>query len=227
MNVVVREFDRPDPELVAGFRGLTTGGVCDAMGRSNHMAAAIKAVAPGMKLLGPALTVRTYPADNLMIHKAATLAQPGDVVVVDAGGHLDTAVLGDMLAYSMKVHGVVGTVIDGAARDVDGLVALGFATFARALSPMGPVKASPGSVNVPIDCGGVTVHPGDIVFGDGDGVVVVPRASAAIVLEKARTQAAKEEKMRARIAKGEFIFDALNLGEALKALGVTETQRGS
>jgi 4-hydroxy-4-methyl-2-oxoglutarate aldolase len=226
MNVIVREFARPDPQVVKGFEGIPTGVVSDAMGRTGSMIAEIKPVWPRAKIVGPALTVRTFPADNLMIHKAVTLAKPGDVLVVNAGGYKDTAVFGDLLGYSCKVHGIAGVVIDGASRDAEGMAAIGFPVFARAVLPMGPFKDSPGSINVPVSCGGVAVRPGDIIVADADGVVVVPQEEAGDVLSKAQGAAAKEEQMRERLAKGEYIYDMLKLGEVLKSLGVVEQQCG-
>ncbi len=222
MNVIVREFDRPDPSVVKGFEGIPTGVIGDCMGRCNGMAAEIKAAWPGAKILGPALTVRTFPADNLMIHKAVTLAKPGDVLVVNAGGYKDYAVFGDLLGLSCKMHGIAGLVIDGATRDAEGLQALGFPVFARAILPTGPFKDSPGAINVPVSCGGVAVRPGDIIVGDADGVVVVPQEHGADVLAKAQAAVAKEQGMRERIQKGEYIYDILKLGDVLKGLGVVE-----
>jgi len=196
--------------------------VSDAMGRCNSMAAEIKPVWPGAKLLGPALTVRTFPADNLMIHKAVTLAKPGDVIVVNAGGYKDTAVFGDLLGYSCKVHGIAGMVIDGSTRDAEGLQAVGFPVFARGVLPMGPFKDSPGSINVPISCGGLAVRPGDIILGDADGVIVIPQEEAADVLAKSQAAVAKEQQIRQRLKQGEYIYDMLKLGDILKELGVVE-----
>ncbi len=222
MNIIVRDCVRPDPALVKGFEGIPTGVASDAMGRGNSMAAEIKPAWPGAKLLGPAFTVRTFPADNLMIHKAATLAKPGDVLVVNAGGYKDAAVFGDLLGYSCKVHGIAGLVIDGATRDAEGLAAVGFPVFARGVLPMGPFKDSPGSINLPISCGGIVVRPGDIILGDADGVVVIPQEHAAEILAKAQAGLAKEQQLRQRIAQGEFIFDILKLDGVLKNLGVVE-----
>jgi 4-hydroxy-4-methyl-2-oxoglutarate aldolase len=222
MNVIVRDFVRPDPQVIKGFEGIPTGVISDAMGRTGSMAAEIKPVWSRARLVGPALTVRTFPADNLMIHKAVTLATRGDVLVVNAGGYQDTAVFGDLLGYSCKVHGIAGVVIDGASRDAEGMAAIGFPVFARAVLPMGPFKDSPGSINVPVSCGGVAVRPGDIIVADADGVVVVPKEEATAVLSKAQGASAKEEQMRERLAKGEYIYDILNLGEVLKSLGVVE-----
>ena len=222
MNIIVREFTRPDPPVVKGFEGIPTGVVSDAMGRMGSMGAEIKPVWPRARIVGPALTVRTFPADNLMIHKAVTLAKPGDVLVINAGGYKDAAVFGDLLGYSCKVHNIAGVVIDGASRDAEGMAAIGFPVFARAVLPMGPFKDSPGSINVPVSCGGVAVQPGDIIVGDGDGVVVVPMEEAADVLAKAQAAAAREQQTRERLTKGEYLYDILKLGEVLKGLGVAE-----
>jgi 4-hydroxy-4-methyl-2-oxoglutarate aldolase len=222
MNIVVREFTRPDPAVVQAFAGIPTGVVGDCMGRCNGMAADMKPAWLGAKILGPALTVRTFPADNLMIHKAVTLAKPGDVLVINAGGFKDYAVFGDLLGLSCKVHGLAGVVIDGATRDAEGLQAINFPVFARAVLPAGPFKDSPGAINLPVSCAGAVVRPGDIIVGDADGVMVVPQEHAAGILAKAQAAAAKEQTMRERIQKGEYIYDILKLEDALKPLGVIE-----
>jgi 4-hydroxy-4-methyl-2-oxoglutarate aldolase len=222
MNVIIREFARPDPAVVEGFAGIPTGVVGDCMGRCNSMGADMKPAWPGAKIVGPALTVRTFPADNLMIHKAVTLAKPGDVLVVNAGGYKDYAVFGDLLGLSCKVHEIGGLVVDGATRDAEGMQAIGFPVFARAVVPAGPFKDSPGAINVPVSCAGVPVRPGDIVVGDADGVVVVPQEHAADVLAKAQAAVAKEQGMREHILTGEYIYDILKLGDVLKGLGVPE-----
>ncbi len=227
MNVIVREFARPDPQIVKGFEGIPTGVVSDAMGRTGSMIAEIKPVWPRAKIVGPALTVRTFPADSLMVHKAVTLARRGDVLVINAGGYRDAAVFGDLLGYSCKFHGLAGVVIDGASRDAEGMAAIGFPVFARAVIPMGPFTDSPGSINVQISCGGVAVRPGDIIVADGDGVVVVPKEEAAAVLAKAQGSAANEERLRGRLAKGEYLYDVLKLGDVLRNLGVAEEAGGA
>jgi 4-hydroxy-4-methyl-2-oxoglutarate aldolase len=222
MNCIVREFDRPPAPLVKGFEGIPTGVVGDCMGRCNGMTADMKPAWPGARIVGPALTVRTFPADNLMIHKAVTLAKPGDVLVINAGGFKDYAVFGDLLGLSCKVHGLAGVVIDGATRDAEGLQAIGFPVFARAVLPAGPFKDSPGGINGPISCAGAVVRPGDIIVGDADGVMVVPIEHAAETLTKAQAAVGKEQALRERILKGEYIYDILKLGEALKTLGIAE-----
>ncbi len=222
MNVIVRDFVRPDPQVVKGFEGIPTGVISDAMGRAGSMVAEIKPVWPRARIVGPALTVRTFPADSLMIHKAVTLAKPGDVLVVSAGEYRDAAVFGDLLGYSCKVHGIAGVVIDGASRDAEGMAAIGFPVFARAVLSMGSFKDSPGSINVPVSCGGVAVRPGDIVVGDGDGVVVVPAEEAGDVLAKAQAVMAQEQQTRERLTKGEYLYDMLKLEDVLRSLGVAE-----
>ncbi|MBI3085902.1 MAG: dimethylmenaquinone methyltransferase, partial [candidate division NC10 bacterium] len=138
------------------------------------------------------------------------------------GGYKDAAVFGDLLGYSCKVHGIAGLVIDGATRDAEGLAAVGFPVFARGVLPMGPFKDSPGSINLPMSCGGIAVRPGDIILGDADGVVVIPQDHAPEILTKAQAGLAKEQHLRQRIAQGEFIFDILKLDGVLKNLGVVE-----
>ena len=222
MNIIVREFTRPDPTVVREFAGIPTGVIGDSMGRCNSMVADMKPAWPGARIVGAALTVRTFPADNLMIHKAVTLAKPGDVLVVNAGGYKDYAVFGDLLGLSCKVHEVAGLVIDGATRDAEGMQAIRFPVFARAILPAGPFKDSPGAINVPVSCAGVPVRPGDIIVGDADGVVVVPQEHAADILAKAQAAVVKEQVMRERILKGEYIYDILKLGDVLKGLGIPE-----
>ncbi len=222
MNIIIRDFPRPDPQVVKSFEGIPTGVVSDAMGRSGSMVAEIKPVWPRARIVGPALTVRTFPADSLMIHKAVTLARPGDVLVISAGGYRDAAVFGDLLGYSCKVHGIAGVVIDGASRDAEGMAAIGFPVFARAVLSMGSFTDSPGSINVPVSCGGVAVRPGDIIVGDGDGVVVVSTEDAADVLTKAQATMAKEQQTRERLTKGEYLYDMLKLEDILKRLGIAE-----
>ena len=222
MNIVVREIRRPEAALVKGFEGIPTGVVGDCMGRCNGMMADMKPAWLGARIVGPALTVRTFPADNLMIHKAVTLAKAGDVLVINAGGYKDYAVFGDLLGLSCKVHGLAGVVIDGATRDAEGLQGIGFPVFARAVLPAGPFKDSPGAINESISCAGAVVRPGDIIVGDADGVMVIPMEHAAEILAKAQAAAAKEQAMRERILKGEYIYDMLKLGEVLKSLGMAE-----
>jgi 4-hydroxy-4-methyl-2-oxoglutarate aldolase len=225
MFLINREIERPKKEVIEGYRELATGNICDAMGRYGGMLAFIKPILEKCKMVGPALTVKIYPADNLMLHKATEVAKAGDVLVVDAGGFPDMAILGDLLCLVCKTKGIEGIVLDGGVRDIEGIRELGFPVFAKGIIPVGPLKDSPGSINVPIQCGGMPVMPGDLIVGDPDGVAVVPRARIQEVLEKGRVIVEKEQKMRERIQKGELIYDILNLGKLLQREDVIERER--
>ena len=222
MYVIVREIERPKKEIVEGYRELATGNICDAMGRYGSMSASIRPILNQCKMVGPALTVKIYPADNLMLHKATEVAKPGDVIVVDAGGYPDMAILGDLLCLVCKTKGIEGIVLDGGVRDIEGIRELGFPVFAKGVIPVGPLKDSPGSINIPIHCGGVPVAPGDLIVGDMDGVAVVPKARIQEALDKGRAIVEKEKKMRERIRKGELIYDILGLGKLLQREDVME-----
>lgn len=225
MFLINREIERPKREVIEGFRELATGNVCDAMGRYGGMSASIKPILDKCKMVGPAITVKIYPADNLMLHKATEVAKAGDVLVVDAGGYPDMAILGDLLCLVCKTKGIEGIVLDGGVRDIEGIRELGFPVFAKGIIPVGPLKDSPGSINVPIHCGGMPVIPGDLIVGDPDGVVVVPKWRIQEVLEKGRAIMEKERKMREKIQKGELIYDILNLGKLLQREDVIERER--
>lgn len=172
---------RVTDSVLARFRGLASATLADAMGRFNFMDSGIRPRS-GLPICGLAVTVNCRPADNLMVHKAIDVAQPGDVVVVATGGSMNTAVFGDLMCRAAVGRKLGGIVVDGAIRDVDGIASLGFPAFSRSVSPGSCDKDGPGEVNVPISCGGTVVAPGDVIVGDGDGVVVIPRADAEDVL---------------------------------------------
>jgi regulator of RNase E activity RraA len=201
---VIADFPRPDAALVEGFRQAATGHVGDALGRSAAMDAGIKPVSPSASFCGVAFTVKTRPVDNLVVWKALELAQPGDVIVIATGGHLAHSTWGDLTSRVAAARGLAAVVTDGAVRDVEGIAEVGIPVFAAAVTPNSPQKDGPGELNVPVSCGGQVVHPGDILVGDGDGVVVVPRDDAAIALvELERIQAYEAERLDA-ITRGEF-----------------------
>jgi regulator of RNase E activity RraA len=198
---------RPDPALVEGFRGAATGHVADALGRSAALDHRVKPVAPGMAFCGVAVTVKARPVDNLVVWKALELAQPGDVLVVATGGHLGHSTWGDLTSRVAAARGLAAMVTDGAVRDVDGIVESGLAVFAAAVTPNSPQKDGPGELNVPVACGGQVVQPGDILVGDGDGVVVVPRDGAEAALAEVRRIREYEKRRLAAIAAGELLPD--------------------
>lgn len=173
-----------------------------------------------MRICGPALTVQTYRADNLVIHVALNLARPGDVLVIDAGGICDTGLWGGLMNQMARQKKLGGIVLDGGVRDCQELVASNFPVFARAISPQGGFKASPGSVNVPISCGNVPVLPGDLIVGDADGVVVIPFEKMEEILGKSLDVVRKEKELRERMENGETLYDLLNLSGIPENLGM-------
>jgi 4-hydroxy-4-methyl-2-oxoglutarate aldolase len=207
-------------EVIEGFREIAVPTIGDAQGRFGCMSYAIKPLSPEMRLVGNAVTVQTYRADNLLLHVALQMACDGDILVVDAGGIHDTGLWGGLMTRMAMHRKLGGLVIDGGVRDSRELVKLGFPVFARAISPQGGFKVSPGSVNIPIACGGTAVHPGDLIAADADGVVVVPSADAPATLAASRAILAKEEDFVARMGRGESLFDLLGLGESLGKLGL-------
>ena len=200
------EIERPDPESVAGYADFDTPSISDLMNRLYTMAPAIRTMTgENLRILGPACTVKTFPGDNLMVHKSLDVAQPGDVVVVDASSSTLTAVLGDLVSAKARHRGIAGFVVDGNIRDLPAIRALGdFPVFARGVTPIGPLHRGPGEVNFPISAGGIVVQPGDLIVGDLNGVVVVPRSIVDELLERLRSRAEDEAAYVAAVARGEF-----------------------
>jgi 4-hydroxy-4-methyl-2-oxoglutarate aldolase len=203
--------------IVAGFKGAASANVADAMGRFNFMDPGIRSRSR-FPVCGPAVTVLCRPADNLMVHKALDVAQPGDVVVVNTVGNTTTAVFGDLMCRTAAAKKLGGIVVDGAIRDVEGIAALRFPAFSRAVSPGSCDKDGPGELNVPIACGGTVVMPGDIIVGDEDGLAVVPREHAEEVLQSLEELLARERKRVAEI--GEGILIRADVDDLLRRKGV-------
>jgi RraA family protein len=191
---------RPTKKLVQDLAAMVTAHLSDNMNRLYAGGAALRPMHRGGKLCGPAFTVKVAPGDNLMVHKAIDTAAPGDVIVVDAGGEVAQAIIGDIMSSLAEKRGVAGFVIYGAIRDSAEIGSRRFPVYACGVTHRGPYKNGPGEINTPIALGGMVVNPGDIIVGDADGVVAVPLAHAEEVLGLARAQLAKETAMLEAIA---------------------------
>jgi 4-hydroxy-4-methyl-2-oxoglutarate aldolase len=189
--------------IIKRARCLNTTLLCDAMGRTGAMDFTIKPVASGMDIVGTAMTVDLRPGDNLFLHKAINIGQPGYVLVVDGKGHTENAYLGELMAENAQALGLEGIVVDGAVRDKNALCELNFPIFSKGLNPNGPHKSGPGKLHTSISCGGVSVQPGDLVVGDDDGVVIIPRNIVEQVITEAEKIAQNEEKRKQAIRAGE------------------------
>lgn len=224
-SVVVRNVERVPRDLLEGFLTVDTSTVHEAMGRFGFVGAHIRPVQQGTRIAGSAVTVLVHPGDNIMIHAAIALLEPGDVLVVASTAPSTNALFGELMATSALARGGVGLVTDGAVRDVDAIRELGFGVWSQHIGCQGPVKTTPGWVNVPVSLGQQAVHPGDVVCADDTGVVVVPRPAAAEALEGARKRMAAEEVLRERFAAGELSLDVAGLGDKLAELGVVYLDR--
>ena len=219
-HVVVHRIDRAEPEVVEALGELGTATVHEALGRRGFAGPQLRPIQQGVRLAGSAVTVSCHPGDNLMVHAAVEVCEAGDVLVVTNTAPSTHGMFGELLATSLMARGVQALVIDAGIRDTAELRAMQFAVWSQHVSCEGTVKASPGSVNVPVVLGTQAVQPGDVVCADDDGVVVVPRAEAGATLEAARQRVAKEEATRARLAAGELGLDIYGLRRKLEELGV-------
>ena len=215
--VVIRNIERADPQGLEA-QGVST--VHEAMGRFGLMKPYMRPIWPGAAIAGPAVTVLAQPGDNWMIHVAVEQCKKGDVLVVGCTTDNTDGMFGELLASSLAARGVQGLIIDAGCRDVRALHEMKFPVWSRAISAKGTVKATLGSVNIPVVCAGVNVNPGDIVVADDDGVVVVPKKIVVDVAQKARKRSDEEGGKRARLASGELGLDMYNMREALAKAGL-------
>ncbi len=218
---MIKNIERPDPAVIKEFSSIGVATIHEALGKDNNnlMNPTVKPIAPGMKLLGPAVTVDSFPADNLTVHVGMVYCKPGDVLVVNGHG-MPGVMFGGQMAFQSRHAGVAGIVVDGAVRDSQEIRAMNFPCFASLISALGSAKGTPGSVNIPVQCGGVIVNPGDLIAGDDDGVVVVPRRAVSETLAKANKRTSKEENDRKMYENGSTSYELNKYEEVLKSKGV-------
>ncbi len=220
LGVVHTKIERPDPAAVEALSKFGAATIHEAMGRVGLMRPYIRPIYKGAKLCGPAVTVLLQPGDNWMFHVAAEQVQEGDVLVAGCTTESEDGFFGDLLATSVKSRGCKGLVIDGGVRDVDDLEKMDFPVFARAINSKGTIKATLGSVNIPVVVANALVNPGDVVCADVDGVVVVPKDIVAEVAEAARKREDNEVAKRAKFEAGTLGLDLYNMREPLEQAGL-------
>ncbi|MEX3691300.1 RraA family protein [Paraburkholderia sp. BR14263] len=216
---IVRDITRVSPELVKAASQFQAAILADVAGRRGTLHGRVKPVAPGMKVAGPAFTVEVRQGDNLAIHAALAIAKPGDVIVVDGKGDLSCALIGEIMTTQAHESGLGGLVLDAAVRDSAELAKNGFPVFAAGLNPCGPTKSVAGRVNFQISAGGATINPGDLIVGDADGVVVIPREDVERILVLAQQKVDAETARIAAIRKREALRPAW-LDKELRAAGM-------
>lgn len=221
MHTIEHEVERPDRGVVEAFEEIPSTIVSDVTGNIGlTMDAGMTPAYDDIDMAGTAITVNASPGDNLIIHKAITMAEPGDVLVIDCNGYTDTGHIGELMCESCKANDLAGLVIDGAYRDSREIREMGFPVYGRGVNPQGPLKQDPGSVNVTVSCGDVSVDPGDIVVGDDDGLAVIPGDGAEQVLELAHEKLDSEDHTREEIRSGVTLFELNGYDELFENLEV-------
>jgi 4-hydroxy-4-methyl-2-oxoglutarate aldolase len=222
MAHVINRIERPAKEIVDRFRGIGTATVHEASGRKGYVDCAIKPIAKGVRICGPAFTVQCHPKDNLMLHKALERAQPGDILVATVGGYYEAGYWGGLMATSAMGRKLGGLAIDGCVRDSEEMIRMGFPIFCRGCCILGTAKGTLGLINHPTLFGGAMVNPGDIILGDDDGMVVVARGECEEVLAKSLARTEAEVKKAVQLAAGVSSVEFNKLGRIFEFLGLKE-----
>ncbi len=221
MSSVVRNAPRTPAPVVRQYDDLSVATIHEAQHRTGLLAPGLRPLYRPIHVTGTALTCRVHPGDNWSLHLAVEQARPGDVLVVSPTSPCDDGFFGELLATSLRAHGVVGLVIDAGVRDIAELTEMAFPVWSRSVNAQGTVKQTPGDVQAPIVCAGAVVNPGDVVVGDDDGVVIVRRHEAETVAERARERDSAEAGKRRRLADGELGLDLYGMRQRLRERGVT------
>lgn len=223
MIVHVRtKIERPAPEVVEAFKGQASATIHEASGRKGYISSRVKPIAPGIKICGPAFTVQCPAGDNMMLHKALELAQPGDIIIATVGGAEEYGYWGDMMAVSAVSRKLGGLCIEGCIRDREDIVELGFPVFSTGFCIRGTGKGTLGLINYPTVFGGQTIQPGDLIVGDDDGLVVVRWEDCAEVLEKTINRVKAENKKIEVLSTGVSSVEYNKLGPIFEAAGLVQ-----
>jgi 4-hydroxy-4-methyl-2-oxoglutarate aldolase len=222
MTHVINKIERPPRDLIDRFRGIGTATVHEASGKKGYVDCAIRPIAKGVRICGPAFTVQCHPRDNLMLHKALERAQPGDILVASVGGYYEAGYWGGLMATSALARKLGGLAIDGCVRDSGEMIKMEFPIFCRGFCILGTTKTGLGLINHPTLFGGVMVHPGDLILGDEDGMVVVDRGECKSVLERSIERTEAEKTKSVQLAAGVSSVEFNKLDKVFEFLGLKE-----